>query len=244
MSSPDPAIALCARGVTRRFARGGGVDDVDLDLRPGEVVALLGHNGAGKTTLMRLLIGMLRPHSGTVRLFGAALNRAPHVAWSAVGHAIEGAPGYPDLSVRRNLELSARLRGVGDLDRAIDTVIREFDIASYLQYKTRTLSAGNRQRAGLAAALIHDPTVIVLDEPTSALDPSGVILLRESLLRRAGDGAAILVSSHHLDEVARFADRILVMNRGHLLGELPPHEGDLEHLLFETLRLDDERRSA
>ena len=103
------------------------------------------------------------------------------------------------------------------------------------------MSLGNRQRVGLAAALQHDPSVIVLDEPTNALDPAGVIRLRESLLRRANDGAAILVSSHHLDEVARIADRIVVINRGRLIGDLDPATHDIEHGFFETVRIDDER---
>jgi len=234
--------ALAAEHVTRRFRTGAGVADADLEVHHGEVVALVGLNGAGKTTLMRLLLAMLRPQSGIVRLFGRALSESPQDDWASVGHAIATAPGYPDITVRRNLEMSAVLRGVSDRAAAIDAVVDEFGLVSYLAVKTRTLSTGNRQRAGLAAALVHAPRAIVLDEPTNALDPAGVIRLRESLLRRAGQGAAILVSSHHLDEVARFADRILVMNQGRLIGELPPHAPELERMLFETLWRDDETR--
>jgi ABC-2 type transport system ATP-binding protein len=241
MSAPPPARAtLVAEGLTRRFPNGAGVTDVDLSIHAGEVVALVGLNGAGKTTLMRLLLGMLRPTSGSVRLLGSALADLPLREWASIGHAIDTTAGYPDLSVRRNLEVAAILHGVPSPARAMGAVVNDFDIASYLPQKTRTLSMGNRQRAGLAAALLHDPLVIVLDEPTSALDPAGVIRLRESLLRRAAAGAAILVSSHHLDEVARFADRIVVMNRGRLIGELPPHAPELERVLFETLRADDQ----
>ncbi|WP_431277996.1 ABC transporter ATP-binding protein [Leifsonia poae] len=240
MTSPGPALA--AVRLTRRFATGAGVTDVSLGIAPREIVALVGLNGAGKTTLMRLLLGMLRPTEGTAVLLGQTLAKIPQRTWSNIGHAIETSPGYPDLTVRRNLEISARLRGVRARQAAISVVVDEFDIGGYLSQNVRTLSMGNRQRAGLAAALVHDPRVIVLDEPTNALDPSGVIRLRESLLRRSADGAAILVSSHHLDEVARFADRILVMNRGRLIGELPPHTPELEHVLFETLRSDDAER--
>jgi ABC-2 type transport system ATP-binding protein len=110
----------------------------------------------------------------------------------------------------------------------------------YASRRVRTLSLGNKQRVGLVAALQHDPSIIVLDEPTNSLDPAGVIRLRESLLRRAGDGAAILVSSHHLDEVARIADRIVVMNAGRLIGELDPATPEIERAFFETVRADDE----
>ena len=111
----------------------------------------------------------------------------------------------------------------------------------YADRRVRSLSLGNKQRVGLAAALQHDPNVIVLDEPTNSLDPAGVIRLRESLLRRAGDGAAILVSSHHLDEVARIANRIVVMNAGRLIGDLDPATQEIEHAFFEVVRIDDER---
>ena len=127
---------------------------------------------------------------------------------------------------------------------AVTSIADELALTAYLDRRSRTLSQGNRQRVGVAAALQHDPDVIVLDEPTNSLDPAGVILLRESLLRRAGRGAAVLVSSHHLDEVARIADRILMLNAGHLVGDLDPRAPELERAFFEAVRLDDERTGA
>jgi ABC-2 type transport system ATP-binding protein len=232
--------ALACRELTRTFSTGAGIRDIDLEVRAGEVVALVGLNGAGKSTLMRALLGMLRPDSGEARLFGVALPRVATEVWGRVGHLVEYPLTYPELSVRQNLELSARLRKVGDPKRAIAAITEELALVPYLERPTRKLSLGNRQRVGIAAALQHDPDVIVLDEPTNSLDPAGVILLRESLLRRAGAGAAVLVSSHHLDEVARIADRILMLNAGHLVGELDPRAPELEHAFFEAVRLDDE----
>jgi len=232
--------ALALQNVTRAFKNGAGIFDVDLDLQGGEIVALVGLNGAGKSTLMRVLLGMLRPQTGQVRLGGHLLASAPASGWATVGHLVEYPLAYPELTARRNLELSARLRGVRDVHGAVERVIGEFALEQYARRRVRALSLGNRQRLGVAAALQHDPSVIVLDEPTNALDPAGVIRLRESLLRRARDGAAVLVSSHHLDEVARIADRILVINAGRLIGDLDPATADIERAFFEAVRLDDE----
>lgn len=236
--------AMALEGVSRRFSNGSGVFDLSLELEHGEIVALVGLNGAGKSTLMRLLLGMLRPQSGAVRLGMHALPAAPIDAWGHVGHLVEYPLAYPELTVRQNLVLSARLRQVADVESAVAGVIAEFALGAYQRRTLRALSLGNRQRVGLAAALQHDPAVIVLDEPTNALDPAGVIRLRESLVRRAHAGAAVLVSSHHLDEVARIADRILVMNAGRLIGTLDPGTPEIERAFFESVRLDDERALA
>lgn len=234
-------MTLTARNATRTFANGAGVFDIDLELPAGQIVALVGLNGAGKSTLMRVLLGMLRPDRGHVRLAGHALESAPAADWARVGHLVEYPLTYPELTATRNLQLSARLRGVADVDAAVARIIAEMALEPYASRRVRALSLGNKHRVGIAAALQHDPSVIVLDEPTNALDPAGVIRLRESLLRRAGDGAAILVSSHHLDEVARIADRIVVMNAGRLIGELAPDTPEIERAFFDAVRIDDER---
>ncbi len=235
------STVLSLEQASRAFKNGAGIFDVDLELPPGRIVALVGLNGAGKSTLMRVMLGMLRPQSGRALLNGHDLAAAPVAEWAKVGHLVEYPFAYPELTARRNLELSARLRGVADVTAAVDRAIAEFALEQYAERRVRALSLGNRQRVGVAAALQHDPSTIVLDEPTNALDPAGVIRLRESLLRRAADGAAILVSSHHLDEVARIADRIVVMNAGRLIGDLAPDTPEIEHAFFEAVRADDER---
>ena len=126
----------------------------------------------------------------------------------------------------------------------MQAAIEAWRLAPVADRKFRRLSLGNRQRVGLAAAMQHDPTLIVLDEPSNALDPASVILLREELLRRAREGASILVSSHHLDEVARIADRVLLMNAGRLIGSLDTTGHDLERAFFERIRQDDEQHQT
>ena len=233
-----------ARGLVRRFAGGAGVHGIDLTVGPGEIHAIVGLNGAGKTTLMRLLLGMLRPTAGSVCIDGVEIAGGPASIWSRVGQLVEHPLAYAELDGRSNLIVAARLHGAerraaGEL---VDRSIAEFDLARYASVRASRLSLGNRQRLGLAAALQHDPALIVLDEPTNALDPAGVILLREALLRRAGAGAGILVSSHHLDEVARIADRITVVNAGRAVGSLDPGGVDLERAFFAMLLEDDRER--
>jgi len=225
-----------------RFRGGAGVAGLTFQVQPGEVVALIGLNGVGKTTLMRLALGMLRPQQGSVQLCGHSLDTVPHHVWAQVGALIEVPLAYPELTVRQNLHIACLLHS-GDSDR-IDETMEAWKLSPVADRRFRRLSQGNRQRVGLAAATQHDPGLIVLDEPSNALDPASVILLREQLTRRAHQGSAILVSSHHLDEVARIADRVLLMNAGQLIGELDTTGPDLERAFFERIRADDERRQT
>jgi ABC-2 type transport system ATP-binding protein len=189
---------------------------------------------------MRLLLGMLKPDSGTVRLDGQPLPAAP---WSRVGHLVETPLAYGELDGRTNLVLAARLHGAtrGEAAAMVDKVLVELNLGHYAPVRARRLSLGNRQRLGLAAALQHHPRIVVLDEPTNSLDPAGVILLREALVRRAATGAAVLVSSHHLDEVARVAHHITVINGGRVIGTLDPHGIDIERSFFALVHDDDAR---
>ena len=231
---------LAFAAVSRKFRTDPGVADLRLTVSAGEVVALVGLNGAGKTTLLKLALGMLRPDRGRVSITGVDVASAHPRLWASVGHFVDGPALYGELTVHQNLDLSARLRGA---DRGVvERSLRDFALQPLADRRARHLSLGNRQRVGLAAALQHAPTLLILDEPGNALDPAGVIVLRDLLLARKEAGGGILVSSHHLDEVARIADRIVVMNRGRLIGELSPSTPDLERALFERVRADDALR--
>lgn len=237
---------MVMRAVTRAYSGGVGVDDLSFDVAPGEVHALVGVNGAGKSTLMKLLLGMLRPASGAVSLAGRELAELPLPAWSRVGQLVGAPLSYPELTVTGNLLVNAALRGVTAPHRnaLVDAAIERFGLRPFRRRRARVLSSGNLQRLGLAAALQHHPDFIVLDEPTNALDPAGTILLRDVLRERAASGAAVLISSHHLDEVARVADRITVMNAGRLIGALDPAAPELERAFFALVLRDDETREA
>lgn len=228
-----------ASGVSRRYGDEVAVHPLDIDVRPGEIHALVGLNGAGKTTLMRMLTGMIAPDSGDVYLGGAPLDSATPATWSRVGHMIETPFGYPELTVAENIRAAARLRLVEDVERATAASIDRFELSHWETRKARALSMGNRQRLGLACALVNDPRIIVLDEPSNALDPAGVVLVRDLMRDDATRGASILVSSHHLDELARVAHRITVLHRGRVVGSLDPTGLDLERRFFEIVHDED-----
>lgn len=240
-----PAV-IAADRITKSLGGLPVLDGVSLDVGPAEIHALVGLNGAGKTTLMRILLGMLAPDRGSGSLAGVPVSGAGARTWSRLGQMLEAPFAYPELTVRENVYSSARLHGMGrkDAGSAAEAALNSLGLEEYAARRAGTLSLGNRQRLGLAAALVHRPTMLVLDEPGNALDPRGVIVLRQLLQDACREsGAAILVSSHHLDEVARMAGRISVLHRGRVIGNLQPGTVDLERQFFDRVLRADEQRS-
>lgn len=225
------------RNISRQFRTGEGVQSVDFSIEAGQVHALIGLNGAGKSTLMRIMVGMSKPDSGTVSVLGTSIENTGPEVWRQVGHMVDSPLIYPELTVRQNLAISSRLHGIARSSEreAVNTIMDELDLVRYGNHRAADLSQGNRQRTGIASSLIHHPRLIILDEPSNALDPAGVLLLREILQRRVASGAGILVSSHHLDEVARLADRITVLNLGAVIGSLNPNGVDIERAFFSLV---------
>lgn len=226
---------LVASGLRRSFVDETAVDGVDLEVRNGEIHALVGLNGAGKTTLMRLLLGMLEPDSGRATVLGVEAHTAPATIWKSVGHLTETPFAYPELTVLENVTASALLRGVESPDAAGKEILARFELAHWSGRRAGTLSLGNRQRLGLASSLVHRPSILVLDEPANALDPAGVVFVRDLLKDHAADGGSVFVSSHHLDQLARVAHRITVMHRGRIVGALDPSGVDLEQSFFDLV---------
>ncbi len=230
--------ALEVRGATRDYDGIRALDGLSLTVEPGEVHAVVGLNGAGKTTLMKAVVGQTVLDTGVVRLFGLPAAEAGPAELARLGVLIDRPFGYPELTVRDNLVASARLHG---LDRvrareAAQAWVERLELLPWAGRRARGLSLGNRQRLGLACVTAHDPDLLVLDEPTNALDPAGVLLLRDVILEAAAGGAGVLVSSHHLDEVSRVADRITVVHSGRVVGTLAPGQVDLERRFFEVVR--------
>lgn len=228
---------LLAQGLVRRFGEEIAVDHIDLSVASGEIHAIVGLNGAGKTTLMRLLLGMVRADSGVAQVMGTEVASAPARVWAQVGHLIESPFAYPELTARENLSASALLHGIDGaaVSEAVDGVIAEFQLGHWADKRAGSLSSGNRQRLGLASAVVHRPSILVLDEPANALDPAGVVFIRDLMGESAARGAAVLVSSHHLDQLARVAHRITVMHRGRVVGTLHPDWADLERRFFDIV---------
>lgn len=230
--------ALSVTGLSKQYGEVAALDRVDLTVRSGEVHAIVGLNGAGKTTLMASVVGQIRPDAGSISILGVERRDARPALWAHVGHLIGHPFGYPELTVRENIAAGARLHSLPTTlaDSAADEWITRLDLERWADRRARTLSLGNAQRLGLACVLAHRPDLLILDEPSNALDPAGVLLLRDAILERASAGAGVLVSSHHLDEVARVADRISVVHAGKIIGHLEPHGVDIERTFFAMIR--------
>jgi ABC-2 type transport system ATP-binding protein len=218
-SPTDPVIET--RGLTRRFGALTAVESVDLAVPAGQVYAFLGRNGAGKTTVIRMLLGLIPPTSGEVRLLGVPVRGGSTAArlWAGVGFLVEGPGLYGDLTVAEHLMVAARYRGLSVV--AVDAVVERLELGRYLRVRAEALSLGNRQRLGLALALVHRPALVILDEPVNGLDPAGVVDVRHLLRELADEGVTVFMSTHLVAEAARLADRVGIIHAGRLVRELP-----------------------
>jgi ABC-2 type transport system ATP-binding protein len=181
-------------------------------------------NGAGKTTTIRMLLGMIRPTSGTARVLSQQVRLGSREPWASVGYMVEVPHAYPELTVYENLEVARRLHP-GTPGEAVGQIIERLDLAAYADRRARTLSHGNAQRLGLAKALIHNPRLLILDEPANGLDPAGIVDIRELLSELTSQqGGTVFMSSHILAEVSRLAGRVGIIHNGQLLQELSSAE--------------------
>ena len=203
---------VVVRNVTRRFGSFTAVEHVDLDVEPGEVVGLLGANGAGKTTLIRMILGLLMPTEGQIRLFGRPQSRELR---RRVGYVPQNLGLYPDLTLRENLEFRADVFGASGHAGAVADLDLPADVAERL---VGDLPLGMQRRAAFAAAIQHRPDLVVLDEPTSGVSPLARSQLWDLIRRQAEAGAAVLVSTHYMDE-AEQTDRLVVMGGGRIVAE-------------------------
>jgi ABC-2 type transport system ATP-binding protein len=208
-----------------RRLRGGttrALDGLDLEIPEGEVYGFLGPNGAGKTTTIRCLLGLVSPSAGHVRLLGVDVPRRLPEVIRRVGAIVEAPALFPRMSGRRNLQILAQLHGIGSA--AINDVLERVDLSERADDHVRTYSLGMKQRLGVAAALLKDPTVLVLDEPANGLDPAGIVEVRELLRRLGKEGRTVFVSSHILSEVQQTADRVAILARGRCVAAGPVAE--------------------
>jgi ABC-2 type transport system ATP-binding protein len=214
MSTSGPQPTIVVDSVSRWFAGVVAVSDVSLVVEPG-VTALLGPNGAGKTTLLRAIAGLIGTSQGTVGIFGEPVRGNPGL-YRRIGYMPEHESVYDFLTGRQFVELNARLQGVEDLGDAVTRAIETVDLVGAQDRRLREYSRGMRQRMRLAATLVHEPPLLLLDEPLSGTDPVQRLHLQEVVRRLGAEGRTIVVSSHILEEVAQFADRIHLMVSGKL----------------------------
>jgi ABC-2 type transport system ATP-binding protein len=212
--APTETPVVQTTALTKHYGAIRAVESLDLTVLRGEVYGFLGPNGAGKTTTLRMLLGLVRPTSGTVRLL-----RDKSKGLRGVGALIEGPAFYPYLSGRDNLRVLASHAGVSRA-RAGE-VLETVGLTERARDRYSTYSLGMKQRLGLAAALLKRPGLLILDEPTNGLDPAGMADMRVTLRRLAAEGCTVLLSSHLLGEVQQTCDRVGVIARGRMVAELP-----------------------
>jgi ABC-2 type transport system ATP-binding protein len=205
------------RDLSRSYGAQKAVDRVSFDIRPREIVGLLGHNGAGKTTIMRMLTGYLEPSGGSIRIGDKDLARHRRAVQRSIGYLPENCPLYPDLTVLEHLEYQGALHGIRWAERpaAIRRAVARTELGAKVTATVATLSRGYRQRLGVAAALLHEPELLILDEPTNGLDPSQIQHMR-TLIREQASHATVIVSTHILQEVEAVCGRVLIMRAGRL----------------------------
>ncbi|TMQ68778.1 MAG: ABC transporter ATP-binding protein, partial [Candidatus Eisenbacteria bacterium] len=215
----------------RRYGSLVAVDHLDLDVRPGEILGFLGPNGAGKTTTLRCASGLLRPHEGTICVAGFDLERDPLRAKAALGFVPDRPFLYPRLTAREFLDLVGALYDVpGERQRVrTDGLLERLDLGDERDDLIETYSLGMRQKVAVAAALVHDPPLLLLDEPLVGLDPQGARALKDLVRERAALGHGVLVSTHLLDVAERLCDRIAIVQHGRLRAV-----GTLDELRRET----------
>ena len=212
--------------LTRRFGDVVAVRELDLEIASGGVVGLVGPNGSGKSTLIRLLLGLIKPTSGSAQVFDSSISH-PRVYASRIGALIESPAFLPSLSARTNLRSLARLRGISNA--RVDEVLEVVGLRERSKEPAKRFSLGMKQRLGIAAALLPDPELLILDEPTNGLDPAGVVEIRQ-LLRSLGDqGRTVVVSSHLLSEIEAACDTLAMIRYGDLL-----YSGPLNDLVAQA----------
>lgn len=217
-------FAIETNQVEKRYGTLAAVDNLSLRVKQGEIYAFLGLNGAGKTTTIRMLLGMIKPNAGSATVLGQMVQPGNIEPWSKVGYLVETPHAYSELSVRENLEVARRLHP-GTPKEAIAQVIDKLSLGAYADKSAGTLSLGNAQRLGLAKALLHHPSLLILDEPANGLDPAGIVEIRDMLREVTHEqGVTVFMSSHILGEVNRLADRIGIIHKGRLIQELDMDE--------------------
>ena len=209
-------MSIEVQHLTRIYGQQKAVNDISFTVANGGIVGFLGPNGAGKSTTMKILTGYMKPDEGSTIVGGINVQQEPLAAKKKIGYLPEANPLYYDMYVREYLGFVADVHGIAGKKRKIDEIIDTVGLTVESRKRTGQLSKGYKQRVGLAAALLHDPEVLILDEPTTGLDPNQIIEIRE-LIRRLGQDKTVLFSSHILQEVEALCDRVVIINKGILV---------------------------
>lgn len=234
----QPAIQI--KGLTKEFESKKAVDDLDLEIKRGDVFGFLGPNGAGKTTTMKMLVGLLQPTSGTVRIMGKSPSIESLSFKSRIGYLPENIHLYEKLNGLEHLDMMGKLFNLEDQIRKkrIEDIISLFDLKDCANRFTETYSKGQKQKLALGMTLIHDPEILILDEPTSGLDPKAARLIREIILQLKEEKTTIILSTHMLDVVVKVCETAGIIYNGRMVAKdtvkrLNSRKGSLEDTFID-----------
>ncbi|MEO6812570.1 MAG: gliding motility-associated ABC transporter ATP-binding subunit GldA [Ginsengibacter sp.] len=211
-------MAIDIYNLSKLYGTQWAINDISFSIGNNEIVGFLGPNGAGKSTTMKIITGFVHPDSGSVKVNGIDVAANPLEAKRSIGYLPEGNPLYYEMYVREYLEFIAGIHKIKSTKRKIEEIIDVTGLRIESNKKMGQLSKGYKQRVGLAAALLHDPKVVILDEPTTGLDPNQIIEIRK-LIKNLGTNKTVLFSSHILQEVENICDRVIIINKGRIVAD-------------------------
>ena len=211
-------MSIRVEGIQKRYGNQQAVGNVSFELQRGEIVGFLGPNGAGKSTTLKMITGYVQPDAGTIQVEGLSVAAHPLEVRKKIGYLPEANPLYFDMYVREYLQFIAGVHHLATPEKSINEVIEMTGLTREAHKKCGQLSKGYKQRVGLAAALVHNPPVLILDEPTSGLDPNQIVEIRE-VIRKQGADKTILFSSHILQEVEAICDRVIILHQGKVVAD-------------------------
>lgn len=222
-------MSIKITSLTKIYGQQKAVNNISFDVQKGEITGFLGPNGAGKSTTMKMITGYIEPDSGSMEVCGIKVQTGSIETQKKIGYLPETNPLYVDMYVREFLQFAANIHAVPKAKQRIEEVINMVGLAPESNKKISQLSKGYKQRTGLAAALVHDPEVLILDEPTSGLDPNQLMEIRE-MIKRLGENKTVLFSSHIMQEVEAVCDRVIIINKGKIVAN-----NSIENLRNESL---------
>jgi ABC-2 type transport system ATP-binding protein len=211
-------MSITVTNLSKLYGTQKAVNDISFSVNKGEIVGFLGPNGAGKSTTMKIITGYIEASSGNATVCGINVSGNSNETKKKIGYLPEANPLYADMYVREYLAFVANVHTIADAKQKIEEVIETVGLTVEANKKIGQLSKGYKQRVGLAAALIHDPEVLILDEPTSGLDPNQIVEIRE-VIKRLGQNKTVLFSSHILQEVQAICDRVIIINKGNIVAD-------------------------
>jgi ABC-2 type transport system ATP-binding protein len=209
-------VSLILKNISKTYGAQHALKNINFELQKGEIVGFLGPNGAGKSTTMKIIAGAIQPTSGNVFLNNVPIDQKSHKIKKSIGYLSEKNPLYEDMYVLEYLRFNAGIYKVANA--RINEIVEKLDLASVISKKINQLSKGYKQRVGLAAAILHDPLLLILDEPTSGLDPNQLTMVR-LLIKKLAEDKMILFSSHIMQEILAICDRVIFLNKGEIVAD-------------------------